>query len=304
MQESAVLMKSTVLGATGIVGGFIKDRLVKLGEQPFALSRVPQKDSDGVRWIQGDLTSPELVKLPPSEIIYSTVHPLILANAIEWIASPVLRKLVFFTSTSIITKIDSNISSERDGVRQLANGERILRDKCEERNIDWTILRPTIVYAEGRDANVTRLSRFIDRFGFFPLAGRGNGRRQPVHAGDLANAAIAAATSPYSSNKVYALPGRDLLTYHEMVGRIFDSLGKPRIIVPVPPLLWKFAFIAARPFFPNANHAMGERMSKDMIFDGRPAAEDFGWNPRPFRPRFVMKANQSGELDHGINDGS
>lgn len=286
-----------VLGATGIVGGFIKDRLVELGENPYALSRLPQRSTDGAKWLQGDLTSPELIDLPPADVIYSTVHPQIVARAFERIASPSLKKLVFFTSTSIVTKLDSNIPSERDGVRHLAEGEKMLRDECDKRNIDWTILRPTIVYAEGRDPNVTRLSRFIDRFGFFPLSGRGNGRRQPVHAEDLAIAAIAAALSPHSSRKAYALPGGELLTYHEMVGRIFDSLGKSRIIVPLPLWLWKFAFIAVRPFFPNANHAMGTRMSKDMVFDGGPAAQDFGWNPRPFRPQFGIKTQQTDATD-------
>jgi hypothetical protein len=31
---------------------------------------------------------------------------------------------------------------------------------------------------------------------------------------------------------------------------------------------------------------MGNRMAKDMIFDPTPAMQDFGWNPREFRPKF------------------
>jgi len=279
-------MRSTVLGATGIVGGFIKDQLVELGEKPFALSRKLQKCTDGVNWIQGDLTSPDSVHIPPSEVIYSTVHPLILARAMRVTTSPTLRRLVFFTSTSIVNKTSSDIPSERDSVRTLAYGEQMLCDECDRQGVDWTVLRPTLVYAEGRDANVTRLSRFIDRFGFFPLSGFGNGLRQPVHAQDLAKAAVAAAMSPHTVNKMYALPGKDTLTYREMVGRIFDGLGRPRIIIPMPPLVWRLAFMAARPFLPNVNHAMGARMSKDMIFDSRPAEQDFEFNPRPFRPRF------------------
>lgn len=279
-------MQSTVFGATGIVGGFIKDQLIELGEKPFALSRKTQQCTDNVNWIQGDLTLPNSVHLPSSEVIYSTVHPLILAKAIRSISSSTLRRVVFFTSTSIISKISSDIPSERDAVRTLAYGEQMLCDECDRHGLNWTVLRPTLVYAEGRDANVTRLSHFIDRFGFFPLSGIGNGLRQPVHAEDLARAAIAAASSRNTLNKIYALPGKDTLTYREMVGRIFDGLGRPRIILPIPPPIWRFAFMAARPFFPNTNHAMGTRMSKDMIFDGRPAEKDFGFRPRPFRPRF------------------
>jgi hypothetical protein len=50
--------------------------------------------------------------------------------------------------------------------------------------------------------------------------------------------------------------------------------------------VWQAAFALAKPFFPHANVAMGNRMSKDMVFDASPAITDFGWTPRDFRPRF------------------
>jgi hypothetical protein len=45
--------------------------------------------------------------------------------------------------------------------------------------------------------------------------------------------------------------------------------------------------------FPTANVAMGLRMMKDMTFDATPAATDFGWNPRAFRPVFGQSAGIS-----------
>jgi len=69
-------------------------------------------------------------------------------------------------------------------------------------------------------------------------------------------------------------------------GRVFDGLGKPRRMISVPPLVWRAAFALASPFLPNANVAMGNRMAKDMVFDASPAIQDFGWNPRGFRPQF------------------
>jgi nucleoside-diphosphate-sugar epimerase len=157
---------------------------------------------------------------------------------------------------------------------------------CERLGINWTVLRPTIIYDEGRDANITRLSRFIGKVGFMPLAGSGLGLRQPVHAEDLAAGAVAAAVSSAAANKVYVLPGRDTITYREMVGRIFDGMNKRRRIVALPPTLWRMAFALSKPFISNANVAMGNRMAKDMVFDAAPAVQDFGWNPRGFHPKF------------------
>ncbi len=103
-----------------------------------------------------------------------------------------------------------------------------------------------------------------------PLVGGGPGLRQPVHAEDLAIGAIAAASSRAAVGKTYSLPGGETVTYREMIGRLFDGLRLPRRTVSISPLVWKAAFLFARPLFPNSNHAMGTRMMKDMTFDSRP----------------------------------
>lgn len=280
-------MPSLVIGARGIVGAHIVRRLVELGECPLALSRRPQEAAD-VQWIVGDLARPGDLQLPPVSTIYCTAPVGLLADSIGHMASPVLRRIVAFTSTSLVTKVDSELESERDSVRRWAEDEQRLIDACRRLGVHWTILRPTIIYDEGQDQNVTRIARLVERFGFFPLAGNGKGLRQPVHAADLASGAVDAAASEAAIDKVYAVPGGEVISYREMVGRIFDGLGKSRLILPIPLSLWKAVLQLATPFVPNTNVAMGSRMAKDMVFDGTPAAQDFGWRPRGFKPRFTQ----------------
>lgn len=278
-------MESLVIGASGIVGGYIVEQLVRSGQRPQALSR-QQRQSHGVNWLRGDLTVPSTLQASTANTLYCTAEIGLLADVLPRIATPPLRRVVAFTSTSIVTKINSEISTERELMQRLADGEDRLRSVCEQLDVGWTILRPTVIYAEGRDGNVSRLARLIERFGFLPLMGDGAGLRQPVHAQDLASGAIAAAASNAAINKTYAVPGGETLSYREMSGRIFDALGKPRRILSTPPALWKIAFACAKPFFPNVNVAMGSRMAKDMMFDAGPATADFGWAPRVFRPDF------------------
>ena len=171
-------------------------------------------------------------------------------------------------------------------LEDLAAAEQKIVAACEQSNVGWTILRPTLIYAEGRDINITPLSRLIRRFGFMPLVGEASGLRQPVHAEDLAIGAISAASSATTVNKFYCLPGGETLSYREMIGRIFDGLRQPRRTISVPVSVWRAGFMLAKPLFPNANVAMGTRMTKDMVFDSTPATKDFGWNPRIFNPTF------------------
>lgn len=283
-------MQSLVLGATGLVGRHVVNQLLAAGEHPLALSRSVQADSRDVQWFTGDLTDPGVLAFPPFQTLYCTVHCHLLATALPSLARGGLRRVVFFTSTSILTKLSSADAHERTQVQMLADGEKDAIAACEKLGIAWTVLRPTIIYDEGRDPSISRLARLIERYRFFPMAGLGNGLRQPVHAEDLAVGALQAAASQAAVNKIYSVPGADIVTYREMVGRIFDGLGRPRRVIPVPPVLWRAAFHLARRIFPNANAEMGSRMSKDLVFDASAAVQDFGWNPRPFHPQF-NKAN-------------
>jgi nucleoside-diphosphate-sugar epimerase len=277
--------QSLVIGGTGLVGGYIVQHLMRSGERPLVLSR-RQQDGPGVDWVRGDLTRPDTLALPPFATLYCTADAILLADALPRLLNPSLRRLVVFSSTSVLTKQDSEVAVERELIRKLAKAEQTIAAACEEHGVGWTMLRPTLIYSEGRDTNITPLSRLIRRFGFMPLVGGAPGLRQPVHAEDLAIGAISAASSPAAANKTYSLPGGETLTYREMIGRIFDGMRLPRRTVSVPPLLWRAIFALAKPLYPGANVAMGIRMMKDMTFDSTPAIRDFGWNPRRFSPVF------------------
>lgn len=292
MQEEAQPASSLVIGGSGLVGGYIVEQLVKRGQHPLALSRAPRSDNL-VDWYRGDLHKPDVLRFPPFATLYCTVDAVLLAEALPHLVRPALKRLVAFSSTSVITKQDTEVAAERAMVRRLAAAEQQIATICEQHRIGWTILRPTLIYTEGRDTNITPLSQLIRRFGFMPLVGGGPGLRQPVHAEDLALAAIAAASSDAAVNKFYSLPGPETVTYREMIGRVFDGLGLPRRFVSVPPWLWRTAFVAINPLYPEANVAMGLRMMKDMTFDATPAIKDLGWSPRAFNPKFdnVLELN-------------
>lgn len=277
--------KSLVIGATGLVGGYVLAHLIRRGERPFAVSRTRQ-DRNDADWLVGDLTRPETLTFPPFATLYCTADAIQLAQLLERLFNPLLTRVVVFSSTSVLTKLDSEIAEERSGLARLAEAEQRIAKACEQHGIAWTILRPTLIYAEGRDVNITPLSRLIRRFGFMPLVGGGHGLRQPVHAEDLAIGAIDAAAAPAAANKFYSLPGGETLAYREMIGRIFDGMKLPRRTINVPAPLWRAAFALAKPLFPGANVAMGVRMMKDMTFDSTPAVQDFGWKPRAFHPLF------------------
>ena len=274
-----------VLGGTSLVGRFLLPRLAAGGVAATALSRNPPAAGPaGVDWLAGDIDAADLAaRLPPASTVFSLSPIWLLPKALPTLLAGGMTRIVAFSSTSRFTKQDSPDPYERAVAQRLAEGEAAVMDS----GAAWTILRPTLIYAEGQDGNVSRLARLIARFGVLPLAGRGEGLRQPVHADDLAQGALAAVGAPAAVNRAYELPGGETLAYREMAARVFRALGKPPRVVAVPPLAWRIGLALASPFLPGATAAMGTRMAEDLTFDGGPAARDFGWAPRPFRPDFT-----------------
>jgi nucleoside-diphosphate-sugar epimerase len=196
-----------------------------------------------------------------------------------------VRRLVAFSSTSRFTKRGSSSARERETARRLAEDEEAVESACRARGIRWTILRPTLIYGGGSDRNVSDIARFVRRFGFFPIAGEGAGRRQPVHADDLAGACLAVLDKPATFDRAYETPGGETLTYGEMVSRIARGVGQTPRLVPLPlPLLRVALAVASR--LPGLGHVtpdMADRMDLDLVFDDDAARRDFAYDPRPFR---------------------
>ena len=284
--SDAPVLKTPVLvtGATSLIGRFALPRLAAMGVQMAALSRTAPVEPG---WVRGGLSDPDLAaKLPECPTVLSLSPIWHLPPGLQALKASGMKRLVAFSSTSVVTKAASPDAYEQGMVQRLTEGEDAMRAFCEANGVAWTLLRPTLIYAEGQDQNVSRLARLVGRLGLLPLAGRGEGLRQPVHADDLAAGAIAAAGSEAAANRAYDLPGGETLTYRAMAERVFEGLGRRPAILPLPEGLWRLAFALARPFLPGATAQMGARMSEDLTFDGAPAAADFGWNPRPFRPDF------------------
>lgn len=207
-----------------------------------------------------------------------------------WLLPGLLRamtavpRLVAVSSTSLFTKRDSRSSKDRETAERLIEAERLVETICRERRTRWTILRPTLIYGDGRDRNVSDIARFVARFGFFPIAGEGVGRRQPVHAADLAAACLAVLDNPATFDRAYDTPGGETLTYAEMVSRIARAVRRTPRLIHLPPFLLR-AVLGVASRLPGLRHLtpdVADRMNQDMDFDGGAARRDFAYDPRPF----------------------
>ncbi len=201
-----------------------------------------------------------------------------------------MRRLVAFSSTSLFTKDTSETPEEREVAQKLAHGEESIIDFCAAHGVTWTVLRPTLIYDEGHDENVSRIASLIRKLGFFPICAPASGLRQPVHGRDLARAALQVIPAAATFNKAYNLTGGDSLTYRAMVERIFAGMGRRPQIIALPQWAWRAGFVLLDVIRPQQalkrNINMVLRMNQDLWFDSAIARQDFGYAPGPFKPDF------------------
>ncbi len=272
----------TILGANSLVARHLVRRLLAEGYIVACQSRGPRPaDADpSVEWLSFDITAPGQVPLEPCGVVISLLRIPLLARFLGRL--PRFEQLIAFGTTSEISKFASRDPKEHRDAEEFHWAGETLRTVCAELDRPLTILRPTLIYGEGQGENVAFIAQCLRRFRVFPIAAPGLGRRQPVHADDLAAAAVAAIGNPRAYDQTLDLPGGETLTYRDMVARIAETVPHRSFAPRLP--VWLYAMLVAvlapRRFSP----AMVHRMNEDLTFDMTPAQVALDYRPRKFDP--------------------
>ena len=272
-------------GASSQIGVFTIPRLVGAGFRVLAISRKGRPewcpDSEQVEW----LSENDALNASQSCQFLLSAGPMALAE--KFLESCLqIQSAVVFSSSSVETKQKSGSAKERNQIQAMLALESRIQCKAEIKGIKLVILRPTLIYGCGLDTNISRLASWIHRFGFIPVNGKAKGLRQPVHADDLASAAVSAMLSKDTLPLVLSLTGGETLSYSEMVGRVFIALGMPVRLVRLPQ--WLFVLLVGitgrLKIGGGINSEMVKRQRIDLVFDDQQARKLLNWKPRPFAP--------------------
>lgn len=274
-----------LIGASSQIGVFAIPRLVQAGFHVLAISRKGKPEGypsfDSVEWLSG-----------PKSVTSAAKYQYLLSAGPMEVARDFLstggrlNAAVIFSSSSVESKRDSNHPEERNQMQGMLALETDIRKVAESRDIKLVILRPTLIYGCGLDANISRLAKWIRRFGFMPVNGKAGGLRQPVHADDLASVAVNAMLSDKTLPAVVTLSGAETLSYSEMVARVFTAQGKPVRLLRLPEWLFVFLIELANRLKKDGgiNPEMVRRQQFDLVFENQQAHELLDFNPRSFNP--------------------
>lgn len=105
------------------------------------------------------------------------------------------------------------------------------------RDLDWVILRPSLVYAESSHGGTSALRGLAGFPGLVPVPGRGDQPFSPIHVEDLARTVLALLESAAPKQVVLEPCGPEVLSLREIVLAWRNWLGVPSapvLAVPMP----------------------------------------------------------------------
>ena len=196
-----------------------------------------------------------------------------------------VKQLIHFSS------LGADAASDSAYARSKAAGEEAVRAAFP----DAVILRPGLVFGPEDDffnliARLSHLLPVIPVFvqdGFrlkglsFDLWGSGGTKFQPVHVGDVADAAMAA-LAPGHQGKTYEIAGPKIYSFKQLMALTLKAAGRERPLLPLPMVVAKInsvflQFLPKPPLTPDQVRLMAH----DNIASGKlPGLKELGITPQ------------------------
>ncbi|NOX59224.1 MAG: NAD-dependent epimerase/dehydratase family protein [Planctomycetes bacterium] len=309
-----------VTGGTGLLGSHFVEQLVRRNRRVRALVR-PGSDtryleSKGVELVEGDMTDAASLRRACEgvSIVYHAA-----ARVGDWgpwqefvdITIEGTRKILAAAIASNVKRFlhISSISAyghpNQEGLVidetaplgvNLHHWSYYSRAKVEAEKLVWaahkrgdlcvTVVRPSWLYGPRDRATIGRLCDSILK-GKIKLIGDGNNRLNVVHAGNVAEGAIAAAESEIGKGEAFNCSNDGVLTQKQYFNLVAKALGEKEVTRKVP---YRVAYTAAY-VFEIIGHLLRSRkqplvtrysvwlMGRKTFFECQKARKQLGWTP-------------------------
>ena len=275
-------MKIFVTGATGFTGSRTVSLLLKNGFDVRCLYRASSDRSSlsdpNIEWALGDVSDTQSLTsaMQGADVLVNIVslgfgH----ADSIIRAAKDAgIKRAIFISTTAIFTQLNASSKKVRVAA-ELA---------VENSGLDFTILRPTMIYGSPCDRNMWRLIKFMRVSPIVPIFGDGKYLQQPIYVDDVAAAVLGCLKADITISKSYNIAGKHALTYNEVIDTLAKAMSKRvwKLHIPSKPVvgLLKLFEKLRIPFPIKAEQVL--RLNENKNFSYAEAQTDFGFSPLSF----------------------
>ncbi|GAC1514016.1 MAG: NAD(P)-dependent oxidoreductase [Gemmatimonadaceae bacterium] len=316
-------MRALVTGATGLVGSYIAERLHEDGWNVRALVR-DRKSSAwlvrdvGVDLYPGDITDVDSLAAAARgcDAVFHAAATITSAGGwasyravnvegtrhVVQAAAAVDAQLIHISSVAVYGpstryRADGLATDEDTPSEPLPPSAHYARSKREAEDLvltahatgrPWAIaLRPDVVYGRRDRQFVPRVARTV-RFGVAPLFGAGDSLLPTVHAANVADAAVRAASRPEAGGRAFNITNDFDLSYRDLIAFAAEGLNRRIRLVPLPIGVARCCLSAAQTVASLVTGQPGgitTRAAIDFLTRGNPftsarARCELGWMPQ------------------------
>jgi len=269
-------------GATGFLGEFVLKELVKRGHEVTCFVRKSSNldiiNQLNVKYFFGELDDYKSIceALDGKEALINIAslgfgHA---SNIIKACEKSNVKRAIFISTTGIYTKLNPDSKIIR------LEAERLIK----ESKLDYTIIRPTMIYGTPKDRNMWRLIKYLKKIRILPILGDGTYLQQPVYVKDLASAIVKTYESTICIKKAYNISGAKPITYNDVVNITARALGKKVLKIHIPMKI-SYNFLKAYERMSKKPMLKAEqvlRLNENKDFSYEEASKDFEYKPLGF----------------------
>ncbi len=292
-------MKVLVAGASGFIGTAVVDALRATGHDVVALSRTRGGLPDAVEHIAADVGAGPVdpSRFKDVEAMVNLVGIAVERGANTFEAAHVravehLLQLARALGVERFVHVSVVRPEGSDGPyhRTKRDGEaRVTRS-----DLDWTLLRPGLVYGPG-DAMLSNLVRFVTLAPVFVAPGGPTGALQTVDVEDVAEAVVRTLATASTSGATIDIVGPERVRLPELVATVADALGLPTWVARMPAGLMRVAAGLMQRVLPNPPITPTQL---GMLIDGlygehEQARTHLGFTPRALSAQRIQEVAQT-----------
>lgn len=158
-----------------------------------------------------------------------------------------------------------------------------------------TILRPSMIYGDLCDRNMSKFIKMIDKLKFMPVINGGNSLIQPVNARDLGKAFFTVLMLPEKTDgKEYDLTGERPIKIIDTFKLISKELNKHTVYVSIPLSMGVLMAKTLKVLTISKINIIEkiQRMGEDRSYSHNNATNDFGFTPMSFNEGIKIEVRE------------
>jgi NADH dehydrogenase len=287
-------MRVLLTGGTGFVGSALREELKARGHEVVLLVRNLRARSDvpreGFALRNGDVLDRNaclqacdgcdavihlvgiIREYPRRGVTFEQLHVQATENVLYAAARQGVKRFIHMSALG-----------SREGARSRYHRTKYeAESKVRRAGVDWTIFRPSVIFAPGDD--FTGMLADLAARKFVPLVEGGRSLLQPVALEDVVRCMADSLLMPETREETYELGGADRMSLRDMLEAVAAHLGIKIKTVNVPAFAMKLVvrMMESRPDFPLTGDQL-LMLLEDNVCDMRHASETFGFEPASFR---------------------